>query len=403
MSFARRRPSPPADPGSFAWHLFVPCRDEAAVIGRSVCRLRADFPSVHIWVVDDDSEDGTGAIVAGLAATDPLLHLVRRRRPYARTGKGDALNAAYHALCAWLPTGTGRDRVLIGVVDADGALDPGVLVKVAGPGGFADPRVGAVQIAVWMANRHDARPVPGRGRIANALARCLIRMQDLEFRCTIAAMQLLRTHTASVGLGGNGQFTRLSVLDEIARRHRQPWHGALLEDYELGLHVLLAGYRNRYVHDAHVAQEALPGARRLLTQRTRWVQGNLQCLRYLPAILRSPHFSNAGAVEAGYFLLLPYGQLVGVLAWPVAGWYAGVGGWALVAILLLGALPAAVWGPVYRRTCEPAAPWWTGVGWGLLHWLYLHLMVLAIPRAFARAVFRRTGWAKTRRNAEVVG
>ena len=60
----------------------------------------------------------------------------------------------------------------------------------------------------------------------------------------------------------------------------------LLEDYELGLHVLLAGYRNRYLHDAHVAQEALPGARRLLTQRTRWVQGNLQCLRYLPAILR---------------------------------------------------------------------------------------------------------------------
>ena len=101
--------------------------------------------------------------------------------------------------------------------------------------------------------------------------------------------------------------------------------------------------------------------------------------------------------------MLPYGQLLGVLAWPVAGWYAGVGGWALVGILLLGALPAAVWGPVYRRTCEPAARWWTGLGWGLLHWLYLHLMVLAVPRAFVRALFRRTGWAKTRRNAELLG
>ena len=83
-------------------------------------------------------------------------------------------------------------------------------------------------------------------------------MQDIEFRTAIAAMQTLRVQTGSVGLGGNGQFTRLSVLDEIAQRAGCPWHGALLEDYELGLHVLLAGYENRYVDETYVARRASP-------------------------------------------------------------------------------------------------------------------------------------------------
>ena len=71
-------------------------------------------------------------------------------------------------------------------------------------------------------------------------------MQDLEFRTTIAAMQMLRIRTGSVGMGGNGQFTRMSVLDDIGTQHGLPWHDALLEDYELGLRALLSGHQNRY-------------------------------------------------------------------------------------------------------------------------------------------------------------
>jgi glycosyltransferase involved in cell wall biosynthesis len=39
----------------------VPCRDEEAVIGDTVGYLRAAFPSAHVWVIDDDSDDGTVA------------------------------------------------------------------------------------------------------------------------------------------------------------------------------------------------------------------------------------------------------------------------------------------------------------------------------------------------------
>ena len=144
---------------------------------------------------------------------------------------------------------------------------PNALAQAAGPTAFGDPRVGAAQAAVWMSNRTALRRAAdgdddgsGAGTAAplSRWGRWLVRMQDIEFRTAIAAMQCLRGHTLSVGLGGNGQFTRLSTLDRIGAANGTPWHGSLLEDYELGVHVMLAGFRNVYLHDTHVEQEGLP-------------------------------------------------------------------------------------------------------------------------------------------------
>lgn len=429
-SYFRREPSSPGAVDAFEWHMFVPCRDEEAVIGQTVERLRSTFPSAHVWVIDDDSDDGTARIVAQWVMRDPLVHLVRRYRPFARTGKGDALNAAYRQLHSYLdqrrqrprprplPTparGIDLARTVVCVVDADGHMAANALAQVSGPAAFADPRVGAAQIAVRMRNRDDRTPKPGKGRLVNAFSRYLVRMQDIEFRTAIAAMQALRVRTRSVGLGGNGQFTRLSVLDEIARTAGAPWHGALLEDYELGVHVLLAGYENRYVDDTYVSQEGVTDFRRLMTQRTRWSQGNIQCVKYLPEIVRSRHFSSAAVVEASYYLLLPFIQLVGMLLWPAVFVFAvrstivGVGGlgqwfdnawWFLTLILLLGVVPFAMWGPVYRHKCEPQTELWRSVVWGLGMCLYIYYLYVSVTRAFARLAMGRSGWAKTRRNAE---
>ncbi len=145
------------------------------------------------------------------------------------------------------------------MLDADGRLDPMAAEVISGPSGFGDEEVGAVQVQVRMINRGlegrvDAGDPAPRGR----LARTLVVLQDLEFRAVIAAMQGLRRNIGSVGMGGNGQFTRLRVLDAIAEEHGTPWHGALLEDFELGLHMLLAGWRNQYLDSTWVAQEACP-------------------------------------------------------------------------------------------------------------------------------------------------
>ncbi|MER5882232.1 glycosyltransferase family 2 protein [Streptomyces sp. NPDC001941] len=411
-AWGRRETAPPGDASAFAWHFFVPCRDEETVVGTTVDQLRADFPEAHVWVIDDDSEDRTGALVAARAEHDRRVHLVSRRRPDARVGKGAALNAAYAELDEYLPAGTDRSRVVVCVVDADGRLAPDALRLVGGAHGFGDPEIGGVQVSVRMRNVEDPEPLPERGRVRNAFARLLIRAQDMEFAVANAGMQMLRIRTGSVGLGGNGQFTRLSALDAVAAHEQRPWQrDALLEDYELGLNITLRGHRITHLTDTFVTQEGLPHLRRFLTQRTRWAQGNLQCMRYGARIAGSRQYKGKGVLETLYTFFQPFTHLAALLLTVVIT--AGLlldgasllpGSWPLALLFAAGTIvPFTLWGPAYRRAFAPDASRLTGVLWGLVLWLYAYHLFVVSARAFVRLLRGRNGWAKTRRNAEAVG
>lgn len=420
LPFLRQEPTVPGDPAALRWHLLVPCLDEEAVIARTVTRLRQMHPTAHVWAIDDDSEDGTLRLLEGLAHADSFVHVVRRRQPQARQGKGAALNAGWRAVGDHLRQVHGSsyravsERVVVGVIDADGMLDPKALAALAGPALFADPQVGAAQVQVRMVNRG----VLGRSDAGDPAAdtrrgRLLVTLQDLEFRTVIAAMQHLRRRLGSVGMGGNGQFSRLSVLDDIATEHGTPWHGALLEDFELGLHVLLAGRSNEYCNDVWVAQEGLPSVGALVRQRTRWAQGGMQCMRYLGVILRSRRLSTPAALEICYFLLIPWTQLIGTVvytaAWTIVlkyalgstggftGWLAS-GTWGLIPLILMfGIGPLALWGPVYRITAEPGIGRGRALLLGLAYWLYSYLMIVSVWRAAVRLARSRSDWVKTDR------
>ena len=412
VPFLRRRPVEPGDEQQFRWHFIVPCLDEQAVIAATVRRLMGDFPTAQLWCVDDASSDATPIILERLARRYRRVHVVARRMPDARTGKGSALNAGWEALRASLPAGVDTRRLIVGIVDADGHLDPRCLAMIAGPSFFGTAEVGAVQVKVRVSTSHDS---PTGGDRPGRLARLLVRLQDLEFACVIAAMQTLRRHVGTVGMGGNGQFTRLSVLEAIAERHGTPWHGALLEDFELGLHVLLSGSRTEYCHDTYVLQEGLASPRQLIRQRSRWAQGSMQCFRYLMPIMRSPRVTAAGAFEIAYFLFLPWLQLAGSLVYAVCAvvvvayalafpggllaWF-GSGGWAIVPLFVFFGLgPFLVWGPVYRATAQREISLPTALALGVANWLYLAVHYLAIWWAFARMVRTRHDWKKTARLA----
>ena len=417
LPFLRRPRTAPGNSAEFEWHFFIPARDEQAVIAITISRCQRDFPSAHLWVIDDASEDDTAEIVQAAADVDPHVHLVRRYLPDARTGKGHALNSAYWALEAWLPPANDRTRTIVAVIDADGRLAPDALRYVSSESVFGAAKVGAAQIAVRMENRDDLGDAANVSRAGKRFSRYLVRMQDLEFMTSMSAMQLLRERTGSVGMGGNGQFSRLTALNEIARRYDEPWHGALLEDYELGLHILLVGYTNRFVYDTWVEQEGLLSMRRFIAQRARWTQGTMQCSSYIGEIIRCPNLSNAGVVESCYFLITPWLQVVGVLLWPVLfiltcvkalSYEAGAGTfvtqfWPIALLaLIFGALPFVLWGPVYRRNVEPqmsrTRSWLVGVA----NAVYLMYTYVSTLRAFARFISGRRNWVKTRRNAEVV-
>ncbi|MFI6446555.1 glycosyltransferase family 2 protein [Kitasatospora sp. NPDC050543] len=417
IPFLRSRPGQPGDASGFDWHAFVPCRDEAAVIGDTLGRLRSQFPGMHLWLIDDASVDATAEVIRTEAAGDPHVHLVRRCLPEARTGKGEALNAAYLALNEWLPEGISPERVVVGVFDADGIPAPGCLEVIAADHLFGDPEVAAVQIEVRMGNRDDRSPVPGAGRLRNLAARTLVRMQDLEFRTTIPAMQLGRRITRTVALGGNGQFTRLSALRGISEPGGGPWRGSLLEDFELGLHLRLGGWQTAFTRDTWVDQEALWNARLLLTQRARWGQGSMQCMRYLPKVWRSSKLTTLGVLEISYCLFQPWMQLFGSVVYPVLiamlalryaahpeviGQFLEQGGWGLLAAyLVLSAIQFTLWGPLYWRKCERGVGFWRSLGWGMAYTVYIWLYCLATWRALVRLSNGRNGWAKTRRNAEL--
>ncbi|MGI8678199.1 MAG: glycosyltransferase [Jatrophihabitans sp.] len=418
LPFLRRPRTEPGDAEDFDWHFLVPARDEAEVIIATLDACERDFPDAQVWVIDDASEDDTAALVFGVTRRNPRVHLVRRFLPEARTGKGDALNAGYFALDAWLPYSADRTRTIVAVLDADGRLAPDALTYVSSGSVFGDASVGAAQIAVRMENRDDLGLFAQPSRLGLRFSAFLVRMQDFEFMTTMSAMQMLRERTGSVGMGGNGQFSRLSALDEIARRYKEPWHSALLEDYELGLHILLVGYKNRFVYDTYVEQEGLLSLRRLVAQRARWAQGTMQCSRYLTDIVRSPNFSTAGLVESCYFLITPWMQVAGLASWPLlivltvfAAFRYPAGPaeflnqfWPLALItLIFGALPFIMWGPMYRRVVEPQASRWRGWLLGIGFAVYLYYTYLTTPRAFARILLRRSGWVKTRRNAETIG
>lgn len=415
MTFLRevRHPSNTVgDPDALAWHLLVPCRDEENVIAETVSAARTSFPRAHVWVIDDASEDSTANVVRDLMVFDNRVHLISRVAPEARTGKGDALNAAYRIVSEHVQGDEEeRHRTVIGVLDADGFLSDNALPMLSGPESFGDAEVGAVQLEVWMKNRGDRRPRPADGRVRNAVGRALVRMQDLEFRTTNSAMQVLRVRTGTVGMGGNGQFARLTVLDALTEKHGKPWGKKLSEDYELGMNILELGMRNHYVREAHVSQEALPFTRRLIRQRTRWAQGNMECASALPALRRSGHLSVPGLLEMHYFMLQPVVMMLNLVLIPlllILGLVENAGDFwrasTLLTIVLSGllflVLPYAVWGLVYRRVTGGEVSAIVAVGLGLGNLVYVYLTYVYYLQASWRALTGRTGWAKTVRNAD---
>ncbi|MDX3763422.1 glycosyltransferase family 2 protein [Streptomyces sp. AK02-04a] len=417
IAYLRAKPQPPGDANDFAWHFFIPCRDEESVIGDTLLYLQEHFRGVHLWVIDDDSDDDTAAIVHQHAERSSHMHLVQRRRPYARTGKSHALNAAYQALDEWLPADVDRTSVVVSVFDADARPSTNLLDVCAGPSLFGDPKMGAVQIEVRMVNRNIREPLPGGTRLQNWFGRTLVRLQDIEFRSAITAIQISRRITKSVCMGGNGQLSRMSSLDELAGHDREPWRGSLLEDFELGLHIMLAGYHTGYATEAWVDQEALYNLPRFMTQRTRWCQGTMQCMRYLSKTWRSPHLTNFGVVEISYYLIQPWIWLVGTVIYPLPiliylnnlvlypeqtlYFLQNGGAVEFTLYLLFGVAQFAVWGYLYQRRCEPSLGLLRCIGWGIAYATMIYLFYVIAWRAFGRLLIGRAGWAKTRRNAEV--
>ena len=176
-------------------------------------------------------------------------------------------------------------------MDADGRLDPHAIGEVRKA--FAPQEVGAVQMGV---------------RINNRFGSLLARMQDMEFVIFTEVFQRGRRRVRSVGMGGNAQFVRLSALDALGPR---PWTRSLTEDFDLGIRLNATSWANEFWPSASVHQQGVTNMRRLMRQRTRWFQGNLQALHLLRSVAREQQ--GLGRADTLWQILTPYLLLTGSL------------------------------------------------------------------------------------------
>jgi 1,2-diacylglycerol 3-beta-glucosyltransferase len=363
------------------WVFLVPALNEQITIGDSVERLLA-LPLAHrkIIVIDDGSDDATPEILA--TYRHPDLHVLRRDLPDARVGKAEALNAAYHMLGGLL-AGADRERVIVAVVDADGRIAPLAPRYVAGH--FAEPGVGGVQSLVRIYNRNSV----------------LTRMQDIEFSLYGHIYQAGRNRSGTAGMGGNGQFNRLSALDAIATRSG-PWRNRLTEDQDLGLRLLTAGWKSHQEVRAVVEQQGVPRLRPLLRQRTRWSQGNLQALDLVGPIWRAP-LPRLARVEEVAYLLMPVWQAVIGCAVICAGALVALGDASIVTgpeqipYLYAIGFGNTVLGCLVARPRSSRRALWASVGIAHVYALYTWLLFPALARAAARQLTARQEWNRTDR------
>jgi cellulose synthase/poly-beta-1,6-N-acetylglucosamine synthase-like glycosyltransferase len=397
----RRRSAAEAAPTGYeplTYWIIVPCLNEELVVERTV-RAALDLAGplgtvTRVMAIDDGSDDGTPGVLAGIE--HPNLYVLRRELPDARRGKGEALNAAYRLIRdQTLAAGDDPHRVAVGVIDGDGRGTANMLREVSHV--FRDPRVGAVQCRVRIHNRNHL----------------LGAVQDLEFGCVANASQHLRDTVGTVGLGGNGQYARLSALIVLGDT---PWSACLVEDLELGLRMHLEGLRIRYISRANVTQQGLVDVRRLLRQRTRWAQGNLQCIRYVPKLIASRRIPNSALLEMLYYLLSPWVNAVGGIVvagfWSVAVWRLATGhghpllvsSWwqlvgALAAWLTAITAPALLWAALHRMRLRDESFRVVLIA-ALAYPVFLLLGLVSTWRAIGRQVSGRQTWAKTERIIE---
>src|SRR4051794_20871555 len=392
---SRRRPPTVLDvPDDLLFVVLIPCLNEELVIGKSLERLGA-IPNSNVvaYVIDDGSDDATSEIVR--AHSGGQVRLLRRDPPDARKGKGEALNAAYrHVLSSDLLEGRRPEDVVIVILDADGRIQPNAFVQVAPY--FRDPQVAAVQIGVRMYNATDSR---------------LARMQDLEFVTFTEIFQRGRQRLGSVGLGGNGQFTRLSALTALGDA---PWTDCLTEDLDLGLRLWAHGFTNAFCPSTHVNQQAVTNVRRLVRQRSRWFQGHMQCWRRIPLVLRAqrPFGTRADLVQhlLGPLLLL-------LMTFPMAAFAAALAtllvtdpaalGESLIAhnglLILVWYLLAFGMAPAYAYVYwlrTPGMSFLRSLGYAHLFTLYSYQWLFAGWWAVLNVARRKRGWAKTARTAD---
>jgi cellulose synthase/poly-beta-1,6-N-acetylglucosamine synthase-like glycosyltransferase len=353
--------------------LLVSCKNEELVVdGMLTALLALDYPAdlLTIVVVDDGSDDGTGAKLDAWAAVEPRLQILHRR-PGAGGGKSGALNDALALV----------DADIALVFDADHEPETNALRRLVRH--FRDPAVSAV------------------------MGRCVIRNGEESVMATTVFVDFLSGYLVNEygrqalfelpAYGGANCAVRMSTLRELGGWNVE----TVTEDTDLTLRVILSGQRVRYDVGAIDYEEAVVSARRFWNQRYRWARGHQKCFRdYTGPMLRSRHLTVLEKCESLMFLasyhvpvLSGLGLLLAVLRAFGIGDLPLIGILPLSMLLFVGPLAELTVGLLVGRVERRSA-------WSLLGFIpAFALSVWICSRAYIDGMLGRPySWVKTTRS-----
>lgn len=217
---ARLRELPPrrADASLLDVTIVMAVRDDVAHVAKSVRQLLAQqHVALRLVVVDDRSEDGTGELLAALAADEPRLHVVSvRDLPPDWLGKSHALQlGAADATTRWIL-----------FTDADAHLAPDALARAIDAAEQADAQ------HVALLPTHRGTTFLGRA--------CLLAFQ-LVIQRRIAAVNGRRQTT----FVGTGAFNLVRTDAYRTVGGHLPLRLEVVDDVWLGCLLWRAGFRSR--------------------------------------------------------------------------------------------------------------------------------------------------------------
>lgn len=286
-AFPLRRP-PLAEPPAPSFAVLVPAHDEASGIEPTVAAIKAALrPGDRLLVVADNCTDDTAARARSAGAE------VGERQDSALSGKGHALAFGREILSADPPA-------MVIVMDADCWTAPEALRSLAAEAG----RTGGTVQARYQFET-PASPDP-RVQISNfaLLVKNVVRQRGLARLGAPAVLQ------------GTGMAFPWSAFQAAKLAT-----GAIAEDLEIGIQLLVSGHRVGWTEQAIVWSK--PASREAtLTQRTRWEHGFLStALATVPGLVGAAiRRGRPGLlVLAGDLLVPPLAMLVALVLLAMAG------------------------------------------------------------------------------------
>lgn len=214
---------------------------------------------LELLVINDGSTDGTGAIVADLAARDPRIRLIDQ----PNGGKATALQRGFRE--------AKHDFAVL--LDADTQFRPDTIGQLVQP--LRDERVGAVS---------------GHAKVGNPTS-LIARCQALEYICgfNLDRRAYARWNCITVAPGAISAL-RLEAVREVGGIS----HDTLAEDTDLTLALHRSGWRVDYMPNALAYTEAPETFATLAKQRFRWAFGTMQSLWKHRDMTLNPRFGALG-------------------------------------------------------------------------------------------------------------